>query len=167
MDEGITACQWRPLSEALEILSYDNARGVLKRAGEMVRTLVAVGSGRGGRAGGRAEAERNENTRSYLGRQSEGCPTDRLTASPPVRPFTRPPDMPAIAALLENRAALVALRRTLPKGGPTVVSCRTSARLHRLLDRRLVDAVVLGPQPNLMPELTELRVRLPHMPLVV
>lgn len=75
--------------------------------------------------------------------------------------------MPAIAALLENRAALVALRRTLPKGGPTVVSCRTSARLHRLLDRRLVDAVVLGPQPNLMPELTELRVRLPHMPLVV
>ena len=27
-------------------LSYDNARGVLKRAGEMVRTLVAVGAGR-------------------------------------------------------------------------------------------------------------------------
>ena len=44
--EGITACQWRPLNEALEILSYDNARGVLKRAGEMVRTLVAVGAGR-------------------------------------------------------------------------------------------------------------------------
>jgi 8-oxo-dGTP pyrophosphatase MutT (NUDIX family) len=46
VDEGITACQWRPLPEALEILSYDNARGVLKRAGEMVRTLVAVGAGR-------------------------------------------------------------------------------------------------------------------------
>ena len=75
--------------------------------------------------------------------------------------------MPAIAALLENRAALVALRRTLPKGGPSVVSCRTSARLHRLLDRRLVDAVVLGPQPSLMPELTELRSGCPHMPLVV
>ena len=41
VDEGITACQWRPLTEALELLSYDNARGVLKRAGEMVRTLVA------------------------------------------------------------------------------------------------------------------------------
>ena len=27
-------------------LSYDNARGVLKRAGEMARTLVAVGAGR-------------------------------------------------------------------------------------------------------------------------
>jgi hypothetical protein len=48
VEEGITACQWRPLSEALELLSYDNARGVLKRAGEMVRTLVAVGAGRGG-----------------------------------------------------------------------------------------------------------------------
>jgi 8-oxo-dGTP pyrophosphatase MutT (NUDIX family) len=47
LDEGITACQWRPLTEALELLSYDNARGVLKRAGEMVRTLVAVGAGRG------------------------------------------------------------------------------------------------------------------------
>jgi 8-oxo-dGTP pyrophosphatase MutT (NUDIX family) len=56
VDEGITACQWRPLSEALEILSYDNARGVLKRAGEMVRTLVAVGAGRpSGRTGGQAD----------------------------------------------------------------------------------------------------------------
>ncbi len=45
-DEGITACQWRTLDEALETLSYDNARGVLKRGGEMVRTLVAVGAGR-------------------------------------------------------------------------------------------------------------------------
>ncbi len=44
--EGITACQWRALDEALDLLSYDNARGVLKRAGEMVRTLVAVGAGR-------------------------------------------------------------------------------------------------------------------------
>jgi 8-oxo-dGTP pyrophosphatase MutT (NUDIX family) len=63
VDEGITACQWRPLPEALEILSYDNARGVLKRAGEMVRTLVAVGAGRSGggsegRGGGEAERSR-------------------------------------------------------------------------------------------------------------
>ena len=34
------------LDEALETLSYDNARGVLKRAGDMARTLVAMGSGR-------------------------------------------------------------------------------------------------------------------------
>ena len=45
-DEGITACRWCGLDEALEVLSYDNARGVLKRAGEMVRTLVAIGAGR-------------------------------------------------------------------------------------------------------------------------
>jgi 8-oxo-dGTP pyrophosphatase MutT (NUDIX family) len=45
-DEGITACRWCSLEESLEVLSYDNARGVLKRAGEMARTLVAVGSGR-------------------------------------------------------------------------------------------------------------------------
>ena len=46
VDEGITDCQWRSLDEALDLLSYDNARGVLKRAGEMVRTLVAIGAGR-------------------------------------------------------------------------------------------------------------------------
>ena len=53
-DEGITACRWCTLEEALETLSYDNARGVLKRAGEMVRTLVAVGAGRPNRASGPA-----------------------------------------------------------------------------------------------------------------
>src|SRR5688500_20399937 len=49
-DEGITACRWCVLDEARETLSYDNARGVLKRAGDMVRTLVAVGAGRPSRA---------------------------------------------------------------------------------------------------------------------
>ena len=44
--EGITACRWCSLEEALTDLSYDNARGVLRRAGEMARTLIAVGAGR-------------------------------------------------------------------------------------------------------------------------
>jgi 8-oxo-dGTP pyrophosphatase MutT (NUDIX family) len=48
--EGITDFRWLPLDEALATLSYDNARGVLKRAGEMVRTLVAVGAGRPSRS---------------------------------------------------------------------------------------------------------------------
>lgn len=74
--------------------------------------------------------------------------------------------MPAIAALLDSRAALLALRRTVPKGGPGVVSCRSAAALHRLLEKRLVDAVVLAPQPSLLPELSELRSRLPFIPLV-
>ena len=46
LEEGITACRWCSLEEALADLSYDNARGVLRRAGEMARTLVAVGAGR-------------------------------------------------------------------------------------------------------------------------
>jgi len=46
VEEGITACRWESIDQALEALSYDNARGVLKRAGEMVRTLVATGVGR-------------------------------------------------------------------------------------------------------------------------
>ena len=45
-DEGITDVRWLELEAALEQLSYDNARGVLKRAGEMARTLVAMGQGR-------------------------------------------------------------------------------------------------------------------------
>ena len=46
VDEGITACRWCALDEALSELSYDNARGVLRRAGDMARTLYAVGAGR-------------------------------------------------------------------------------------------------------------------------
>jgi 8-oxo-dGTP pyrophosphatase MutT (NUDIX family) len=41
-DEGINECAWRPLDEALETISYDNARGVLRRAAEMVRALASV-----------------------------------------------------------------------------------------------------------------------------
>jgi AraC-like DNA-binding protein len=74
--------------------------------------------------------------------------------------------MPAIVALLESRAAVLALRRTLPKGGPSVITCKTAAALHRLLERRLVDAVVLAPNPALLPELAQLRSRLPFLPLV-
>jgi 8-oxo-dGTP pyrophosphatase MutT (NUDIX family) len=34
--EGITACRWAPFDEALHIISYANARDVLKRAQEMI-----------------------------------------------------------------------------------------------------------------------------------
>ncbi len=53
-EEGITACVWRALDEALETISYDNARGVLRRAAEMVRALASVNGagGRGGATGG-------------------------------------------------------------------------------------------------------------------
>ena len=96
LEEGITACQWRPLNEALDILSYDNARGVLKRAGEMVRTLVAVGAGRpagqaGGRAGGQADGRPGgQNQTESKEREEEQeeavLSPDELSARPPVRP---------------------------------------------------------------------------------
>ncbi|HJQ22119.1 MAG TPA: NUDIX domain-containing protein [Gemmatimonadaceae bacterium] len=35
--EGITACQWTPVDEALELIEYENARAVLRRADAMVR----------------------------------------------------------------------------------------------------------------------------------
>jgi 8-oxo-dGTP pyrophosphatase MutT (NUDIX family) len=46
LEEGITACRWCTLEEAVAELSYENARSVLRRAGEMARTLTAVGHGR-------------------------------------------------------------------------------------------------------------------------
>ena len=39
-EEGITACRWLPFEEALELISYANARGVLKRAALMVDSAV-------------------------------------------------------------------------------------------------------------------------------
>lgn len=74
--------------------------------------------------------------------------------------------MAAIAALLESRPALAALRRTLPRGGPGLVSCRSAANLRRVLESRLVDAVVLAPSAALLPDLGELRSRLPGIPVV-
>jgi 8-oxo-dGTP pyrophosphatase MutT (NUDIX family) len=99
VDEGITACQWRPLPEALDLLSYDNARGILKRAGEMVRTLVAVGAGRaerqadrrsGGPAGGRTEerpagGQANRDADNQKGQEMEEGDSEPA-ARPPVRP---------------------------------------------------------------------------------
>jgi 8-oxo-dGTP pyrophosphatase MutT (NUDIX family) len=92
VDEGITACQWRPLPEALEVLSYDNARGVLKRAGEMVRTLVAVGAGRSGgskaerRNGGTAvEAKQALTQTGTLVSDTASEADEQPTAVPPYR----------------------------------------------------------------------------------
>lgn len=41
-EEGITECAWHAAESALATISYDNARGVLRRAAEMVRALSAV-----------------------------------------------------------------------------------------------------------------------------
>jgi 8-oxo-dGTP pyrophosphatase MutT (NUDIX family) len=90
VEEGITACQWRPLNEALEVLSYDNARGVLKRAGDMVRTLVAVGAGRSGKAGRVAERtdRRMDQPTAEEPDSGSGKIEGRVEAGPPARPST-------------------------------------------------------------------------------
>lgn len=74
--------------------------------------------------------------------------------------------MAAIATLLESRTALAALRRTLPRGGPALLSCRSPAALRRALETRLVDSVVVAPTLAMLPELAELRRRLPGVPIV-
>jgi 8-oxo-dGTP pyrophosphatase MutT (NUDIX family) len=38
--EGITACVWHSFDEARQTVSYDNAREVLRQAGQMQRALV-------------------------------------------------------------------------------------------------------------------------------
>lgn len=37
-DEGITACRWEPFERAFSLVSYENARDVLRRAFEIVNT---------------------------------------------------------------------------------------------------------------------------------
>ena len=73
--------------------------------------------------------------------------------------------MAAVAALLESRAALLALRRSLG-GKPPAVLCRTLAALSRLADTRLLDAVVLAPHPALLGQLEEVRARHPVLPVI-
>lgn len=41
-EEGITACRWSPFGEAQDVISYANAREVLRRAHEMVTTSLAA-----------------------------------------------------------------------------------------------------------------------------
>lgn len=39
VDEGISECQWSPVTEAARLVRYDNARAVLRRADELVAGL--------------------------------------------------------------------------------------------------------------------------------
>lgn len=41
-DEGITACRWEPFDEALALVSYENAREVLRRAHGQVEPRAGV-----------------------------------------------------------------------------------------------------------------------------
>ncbi|HEX6644843.1 MAG TPA: helix-turn-helix domain-containing protein [Gemmatimonadales bacterium] len=75
--------------------------------------------------------------------------------------------MAVVATLLESRRAVLALRRSLPAGAArSTVSCRTPAALHRLLESRLVDALVVNPVPALPAAISELRKSHPALPVI-
>ncbi len=75
--------------------------------------------------------------------------------------------MPAVAALLDSRSALVSLRRTLAPVPPAVIACHGAARLRRALEDRLLDAIVVGQKALRNPNLLQLRVQFPALPVVV
>ena len=74
--------------------------------------------------------------------------------------------MPAVAALLDTRAGLATLRRTLP-AGTRVVACRSATAFERAYRHHLLDAVVLGIKAQRQVDLATLRQRYPGIPVVV
>ena len=72
----------------------------------------------------------------------------------------------AIAAVLEGRGAVTALRRSLPRGGPGVVTCRAPAALRQLLGRRIVEAVVVTPRAGVADEWAGVRADFPAIPII-
>jgi AraC-like DNA-binding protein len=65
--------------------------------------------------------------------------------------------MVAVAALLERRPALLAMRRTLPRDGVRFLTARSPAGLDGLLTRHLIDAVVIGSESLRSPVFEALR----------
>jgi len=75
--------------------------------------------------------------------------------------------MAAIPALLDSRAGLGALRRSLPPGSAQLLPCRSPRELERALHRRLIEAMLLGPRTAERLDLAALRARYPGIPIVI
>lgn len=75
--------------------------------------------------------------------------------------------MPAIAALLERRPAILALRRALPKGEWPLFTARSPSHLATLLHHHCFDAIVIGQDAARGPVLDALRRDFPMMPLLL
>ncbi len=84
----------------------------------------------------------------------------------PTQASTDDLTMRAIAALLESRRAVQTLRRSVPKGGPQVVSCRGTRALYRLMEQRLVEAVVLAPARCSLAEVAAFRAVYPAVAIL-
>lgn len=74
--------------------------------------------------------------------------------------------MPAIAAIRASRRAIQTLRRTAGLNGPRVVSCRSEAALDRVLEDRVVDALVVAARRESLPDLDRFRARFPVIPVL-
>jgi len=75
--------------------------------------------------------------------------------------------VPAVAALLDSRAAVAALRRALAGEPLRVVACRSPAGLLRAYADRMLDAVVLGLRALQGLDLDALRERYRGVPLIL
>ena len=75
--------------------------------------------------------------------------------------------MPAVAALLDRRPALLALRRALPRATTPVRTARTPAHLEALLHEEPVDAVILGAEAARSPVLDALRADYASLPIIL
>lgn len=75
--------------------------------------------------------------------------------------------MPAVAALLERRSALMALRRALPGRPARVLTARTPSHLLTLLRRHLVDAVVVGIEAARGATFAQLREEFASLPVLL
>jgi AraC-like DNA-binding protein len=72
----------------------------------------------------------------------------------------------AVAALLDGRGALSALKRALPRGAGRVVACRSLDQVRALLQRRLPEAVVVSPRATPVAALRALREEYPAVPIL-
>lgn len=75
--------------------------------------------------------------------------------------------MPAVAALLERRPALLALRRAFPATAIRVLTARSPKHLEAILSRTLIDAVVIGPDAARSVALESLRRDYAAVPIVL
>ena len=63
--EGITACQWVPFDDAVQMTSYANAREVLRRANDMVSAGPAAADPRGPQVNAAADARGAADAHGY------------------------------------------------------------------------------------------------------
>jgi len=75
--------------------------------------------------------------------------------------------MPAVAALLERRPAILALRKALPRGEWPLFTARSPSHLATLLHQQCLDAIVIGHEAARGPVLDALRRDYPAIPLIL